>query len=188
MKILKRLVSFSILSAAAACGNRSENILLQKFDTESCSLKIVGNKEATQKTLFIKKTGKTFSVQLNDNPVEIKRVSNDSIFLHYFIFSNIKENTQYKSMEGRLVIVQQFHRVDGAVLENEFTIDKAERKKNTIFFYSKGGLVDSLSRNSLLYTSTYFFKRDYDSIKHRIYTTVYLTNDRGFAQAFGQTM
>ncbi|MGN6399486.1 MAG: hypothetical protein ACTHMD_03465 [Flavisolibacter sp.] len=151
-------------------------------------MKIVGNKEATQKTLFIKKNGMIFSVQLNDNPVEIKRVSNDSIFLHYFIFSGTEENTQYESMEGKLVIVQQFHRVDGTVFENEFTIDKAERNKNTIFFYSKGGLVDSFSRNSLLYTDTYFFKRDYDSIKHRIYTTVYLTKDKGFAQAFGQTM
>jgi hypothetical protein len=185
MKICNLLVTVVMLTAMTAC-DRPEDILLQKFDSNPYSLTIEGNKESSKQSLHVKKNERKFVVQLRENPVQIKNVSADSIFIEYYVFASTQEAIEYKSIDGGFTLVEHFNQVVGTLLKNDYNIDRVESHENTVLFYSNDSLVDSLNKNNLLYSGTYFFEREFDRTRHYIYNTKFIINDKAFIKSYGK--
>jgi hypothetical protein len=164
---------------------KSYDYILQKFSGQEYSAKIGKFKESGAQTLILEKSDKVLEIPLEQLPVQINGISNDSVFIVYFIFYKMfRDTVEYVNVDNKIKLVVEKKTVISSGRRVQYDYDSVVNNNQHLFFYTEGILMDSISQASLQFDSESFFIREYDSAGRSLNFKYYRINDKDFFQSY----
>ena len=184
MKLGYLNIVFAIILFSGSCQIPSQEFSIQKFEFGNHSIKIIGSKESDRKYLEVNGL-KAHEYILEKFPAQVTDVSNDSIYITYYIFSNkVADTIKYENLERHFVLTKRYEIITSTIRGPEHAIDSVAVKNRICILYSNGETVDSTSQNELQFNGKSFFKRYFDSAEHSTIFKTFFISDKRFVDSY----